>query len=302
MSLPGISLEGWRQRRRGREPRSRPLRVAVVGEGPLAQEVTRRLAGRGTAEVILSSESPGAREQAIRSLGHAVRHTVRLEGAAPTDALIACAAAGTGGRLPASRVADLALWAARTCPDSALIIAASGGLSLSREASRASGLSPYLILSPGGMPRAVATAAEVAGALGVSAAQVQIPVIGGDDSAQPSHALWGYATVSGMPVREMSPVRTQGHRAARNPSDIALAAAATTLALAVTEDRRQVLCCGCWVEGSYGIPGAFVTAPVPVGLRGAEEPIPLRLTLEERSLLQRAAVYLQSPAATNAPQ
>jgi malate dehydrogenase len=69
----------------------------------------------------------------------------------------------------------------------------------------------------------------------------------------------------------------------------ALAAAAVVLARAVLRDRRQVLSCGTWVEGAWGIPGGFVTAPVRVGARGAEEPLPLRLTLEEQAFLQRAA-------------
>jgi malate/lactate dehydrogenase len=43
------------------------------------------------------------------------------------------------------------------------------------------------------------------------------------------------------------------------------------------------------VQGAFGLPGGYVSAPVRVGARGAEEPLELRLSLEERAALQRCS-------------
>lgn len=261
--MSGVSLEGWRMRRTPRRPRERALRAVIVGEDPLAFETTRRLASLKLAEI--------------------VPHATRLDDAAPVDAIIVCS------EEPA-RVREVALQAARRCPSTALILASRAGLALSREAARASGLAPWLILSPGGIPHAAAEASRLARRLDLCASQICVPVIGGDGPGG-TRALGRWATVAGIPAAELGP---QEPRAWPREPEVpitqdALAGAAVVLARAVLGDRRQVLSCGAWVEGAWGIPGAFVTAPVPVGARGAEEPPALRLTLEERAFLQRAA-------------
>ena len=101
-----------------------------------------------------------------------------------------------------------------------------------------------------------------------------------------------YATVAGIPAemlerpggRAVAPWRTD-----RTAGSEAIVAATVALATAVLEDRRQIFSCAGWVDSAHGLPGAFVSVPMPVGARGAEEPLPLRLTLEEKALLQRAA-------------
>src|SRR5437899_752621 len=114
--MSGISLEGWRLRR-PRGHRGRAPRVVIVGESPEAIDCARRIAGTLRAEVILSVETPASAQAAALALGGAARVVPLLEGAAPCDALIVF------GEEPA-RARDVALWAARTCPLTALILAA----------------------------------------------------------------------------------------------------------------------------------------------------------------------------------
>lgn len=139
--------------------------------------------------------------------------------------------------------------------------------------------------------RAASRSALVAARLGVSRSQVCVPVIGGDAPGA-SRVLDRYVTVAGIPARELGEPPAGGS-AATGPvpaGETALVSAVAVLARAVIEDRREVLSCACWVQDALGIPGGFVCAPVRIGARGAEEPLALRLTLEERAFLQRHAV------------
>ncbi|HET6371711.1 MAG TPA: hypothetical protein VFG76_00245 [Candidatus Polarisedimenticolia bacterium] len=295
-----LTLEGWRIRRRPRASRGRAPRIVIVGDGAGARLAAARLAASRAAEILLSVESPGrAASLASDSYGE-VRPVILLDGAAPADVVILCDLEMEDEPRRVSRTRDVALWAIRTCPQTVLIIASADGLSLSREAARASGLPPWLILSPGGMPLAGIEAARLSRRLKVSADQICVPVIGGGPIGAPArdhHPLRRYTTVAGIPcdlVDEGDAPRAAGEEALQQPapSSRALAAAASSLARAVVRDSRRVLSCGAWVSGSFGIAGGFVTVPVRVGARGAEEPLPMRLTLEERSGLQRTASYL----------
>lgn len=256
--MSGGSKEGWRLRRRAPR-RERALRAVVLGRATAAGEIASRLSGGRTAEVLLT---------------RATADVIILWDPDP----------------PAVR--EIALWAVRSCPYTVLILAARDGLALCREAARASGLPRWLILATGGLPHSAMEARQLARRLDVSVAQVCVPVIGGDAPAGTA-ALRRYATVAGITADAMGdtgpsdrPLQTP----ARPASDTSLIGAAVTLARAVIEDRRQVLCCGAWVEGAWGISGGYVIAPVPVGARGAEEPLPISLTVGERALLQRAAI------------
>jgi len=212
----------------------------------------------------------------------------------PVDVVVICDDGEPEDAL-AARVRAVALSAARACPTTAFVLAAPRGLSLCREAVRASGVPPWLVLATGAMPRAAAESTRLAARLGVAPSQVSVPVIGGDEAGP--HAgqipLRRYATAAGIPASALQFLREEDLQATRRHDEFpeaALAAAGAALALAVLRDSRRVVCCGGWVEGSFGLPGGFVSLPFPVGARGVEEPLALRLTLEERSLLQRVAV------------
>ncbi len=258
-----LSIEGWRLRRRQPAARRRALRVAVTGRALIARDVIRRLSAAGIAEVFLPEASPGG--------------TI-------ADVLVICDS-------DPSLVRDAALWAVRTCPDTAVVIAAREGLALCREAARASGLTPHLIVAPGGMPRAAVERRRIALALRAAASQAEVPIIGGDGFAG-TRPLWRYATVAGIPIDELVGAHdpSTADPQSGEVSDTLLAASAAALARAILLDRRLVLCCTGWADGPFGIPGGYVTAPFRVGARGVEEPLPVRLTVEERALLIRASV------------
>ncbi|MGH9868766.1 MAG: hypothetical protein ACREAA_11465 [Candidatus Polarisedimenticolia bacterium] len=247
------------------------------------------------------SRAPRAFVDGSQSLAAAIRRRLEMSGRCelrdridgPLDVMVICDDGEPADAL-AARVRAVALSAARACPTTAFVLAADHGLSLCLEAARASGVPPWLVLATGAMPRAAAEAARLAARLGVAPGQVSIPVIGGDSSGP--HAgqvpLTRYANAAGIPARALQAGREEELKAtgrSGGSSAAALAAAGASLALAVLGDSRRVACCGGWTEGFFGLPGGFVSLPFPVGARGVEDPLPLRLTLDERALLQRVA-------------
>lgn len=238
---------------------ARPMRVVVLGDATRTGEIAVRLVSAGNAEVRLSP-----------SLADVIILWDPEPGA----------------------VRETALRAFRTCPSTVLVLASREGLALSREAHRASGLSPESILSTGGLPHASCEGRLLAGRLDVCATQVCVPVIGGDPPMG-TVVVRRYAAVAGITAGELGerlPSEWPSQTPARPDGDTALFEAAVTLAHAVIQDRRRILCCGAWVQGAWGLAGGFVIAPVPVGARGAGRPLPMSLTPPERALLQRAVV------------
>lgn len=281
------TTEGWRIRRRRSDRRLRPRRALIVGTGPAALQAARELAGAGCAEVVLSVPTRGGALSAAGTLGGVARVLVGLDEAAPADVLIVCDE-GHGTFAPGGGAGSAALWAARHAPDAVLILLAVDGPAACGEALRRSGLPPWSILAPGGMPLAATVRARLARRLGVDACQIAAPVIGGGKAGM--RPLPRYTTIAGIPLHEPClGAGGSGAEAAPATEPAALVSAGVELARAVLQDRREVHSCCAWVEGRFGIAGAFVTLPVPVGARGAEDPLPLRLSLEERALLQRAA-------------
>lgn len=275
--------------RRRRDGRLRALRAAVLGDPDMSAETARRLSAGRLAQVILSSPSTGQADRARRDLDPGIQHVVNLGDTGPVDVLIVCESPSTPYEATVSRARDVAMWAVRTCPDTALILAAPAALSLSRHALRASGLIPHLILSPGALPSGARAARRLARDLGLHTAQIDTLAIGGDEPSSIRH-LERYTAVGGIPISDLGGrPALAGMTAGRGgvPAG-ALVGAAVEIARAVLRDSRKVLCCGGWAEGAYGLEGTYVSAPFRVGARGAEAPLPLALTLEERSLLQRA--------------
>jgi malate/lactate dehydrogenase len=205
------------------------------------------------------------------------------------DALVFCAPPRAPAEPLAALIRDLGAGAARACPRTALIIAAGDSLAQAQRAARGTGLDPALILATGGMPFAARERARLAARHALSPSQIQVVVIGGDEP-QSLRMLPRYARAAGLPESALgAPQKRLPETPWRGPGTEALVRAAATLARAVAQDRRVVLCCGAQSGEAFGIPGGWLTAPVRVGAAGALEPLPLALTLEERSFLNAAA-------------
>jgi len=136
--------------------------------------------------------------------------------------------------------------------------------------------------------------------LGVSAEDVSACVLGGHgDTMVPLPRL---ATVGGIPVTEIlsqDTIKKIVERTIKGGAEIvsllkagsafyAPAAAAVQMVDSIVLDRKRVLPCAAYLEGEYGIDGAFVGVPVKLGKNGIEQIIEVQLMPDEIAALRKS--------------
>jgi malate dehydrogenase len=67
------------------------------------------------------------------------------------------------------------------------------------------------------------------------------------------------------------------------------AAATVQMVDAVLLDRKRILPCAVYLEGEYGINDIYMGVPVKLGNGGVEKIIEIKLTDEERAMLEKSA-------------
>src|SRR5690606_29722153 len=70
-------------------------------------------------------------------------------------------------------------------------------------------------------------------------------------------------------------------------------AATVEMVESILKDKKKVLPCAALLEGEYGISGLFVGVPVKLGARGIEKIYELKLTAEEKAMLDKSAAAVQ---------
>jgi malate dehydrogenase len=69
------------------------------------------------------------------------------------------------------------------------------------------------------------------------------------------------------------------------------------LVAAVVMDKKKILPCAAYLNGEYGINGAFVGVPVKLGANGVEEVREIELTDDERQALRKSAEKIKAQLA-----
>ena len=137
--------------------------------------------------------------------------------------------------------------------------------------------------------------------LGVSVDDVAACLLGGHGDTMV--AIPRLTTVGGIPMTELLPkdrVDAILERTVKGGAEIvgllktgsayyAPSAAAVQMVEAIVFDRKKILPCAAYLEGEYGINGAYVGVPVKLGANGVEQIIELKLTPEESEALKRSA-------------
>jgi len=137
--------------------------------------------------------------------------------------------------------------------------------------------------------------------LGVSVDDVAACLLGGHGDTMV--AIPRLTTVGGIPITELLPkdrVDAIVERTVKGGAEIvgllktgsayyAPSAAAVQMVEAIVFDRKKILPCAAYLEGEYGINGAYVGVPVKLGANGVEQIIELKLTPEESEALKRSA-------------
>lgn len=136
--------------------------------------------------------------------------------------------------------------------------------------------------------------------LGVSVDDVAACLLGGHGDTMV--AIPRLTTVGGIPMTELLPkdrVDAIVERTVKGGAEIvgllktgsayyAPSAATVQMVEAIIFDKKKILPCAAYLEGEYGITGAFVGVPVKLGTSGIEQIIELKLTEEESAALKRS--------------
>lgn len=134
-----------------------------------------------------------------------------------------------------------------------------------------------------------------------SVSNIQSLVMGGHgDQMVP---LLDFSTIAGVPVRKMmDPARLEAivertrnggaeivHLMKDSSAYFAPAAAIYSMIESILHDRHRIIPSSVYLEGEYGIGGAFVGVPVRLGNQGMEEIVELPLSPEESRQLKNSA-------------
>jgi len=145
----------------------------------------------------------------------------------------------------------------------------------------------------------------IAQELAVSVENVTAVVMGGHgDTMVPLVRLSG---VSGIPLTELMDQATIDRLVQRTRGGggeivkhlktgsayYAPSAAAVEMVESVLKDKKKVLPCAAYLEGEYGITGLFVGVPVKLGAGGIEKIYEIRLTPEEKAMLDKSAAAVK---------
>ena len=137
--------------------------------------------------------------------------------------------------------------------------------------------------------------------LGVSVDDVFACLLGGHGDTM--IAIPRLTTVGGIPITELLPKDTidaMVERTVKGGAEIvsllktgsayyAPSAATVQMVEAILFDKKKILPCSAYLEGEYGIAGAYVGVPAKLGSNGVEQVIELKLTEEESAALRRSA-------------
>lgn len=137
--------------------------------------------------------------------------------------------------------------------------------------------------------------------LGVSVDDIFACLLGGHGDTM--LAIPRLTTVGGIPITDLLPkdkIDAIVERTVKGGAEIvsllktgsayyAPSAATVQMVEAILFDKKKILPCSAYLEGEYGITGAYVGVPAKLGSNGVEQVIQLKLTEEESAALRRSA-------------
>jgi len=167
-------------------------------------------------------------------------------------------------------------------------------------AMKASGFKREKVIGMGGVLDSARFRAFIALELGVSVENTHAFVLGGHgDSMVP---LPRYSTVAGIPITELMKKETIDKLVERTRNGgaeiVALlktgsayyAPSAATLEMveAMLLDKKKILPCSVYLEGEYGVMGAFAGVPVKLGAAGVLQVVEIKLGVDEQAAFMKS--------------
>jgi malate dehydrogenase len=204
-------------------------------------------------------------------------------------------------RANSALVGELAVRVAQLAPQATLIVATPPADAMAQLACAVGGFPSGRVMGLANVLETAYLRALIAEEVGVSASDVEACVIGRQGKGLAP--LLQHATVASIPVAQLiSPERlTLIDREARQKAlrgfngpyahgaHLMQARALLALIDAVALDQRRIIPCAVYLDGQYGVRGAFVGVPAELGARGVERIIEAPITDAQLTAMRQAA-------------
>ncbi len=197
-------------------------------------------------------------------------------------------------------IGDVAANLKRTCPDAFCIVISNPLDAMVYAFKQLTGFPKQRVVGMAGVLDTSRFRTFLAMELNVSVEDVQAFVLGGHgDDMVP---LVRCTSVGGVPITDLLPkdrIDAIVDRTRKGGGELvalyktgsayyAPAASAIAMAEAYLKDQKRVLPCAAYLEGEYGIRGTYFGVPVVIGAGGVERVLEVRLSDEERALVQKS--------------
>ena len=294
------------------------FKITVVGSGNVGATTAQRLVEKGYADVVLVDIIEGVPQGKALDLmeagpveGYDGRVVGSNEYAETASSDIVVITAGLPRKPGMSRddllmknydiVKGVTDQVARLSPNAVLVVVSNPLDAMCQVALRTSRFPRERVLGMAGVLDSARFRTFIAMELGVSVENVHALVMGGHgDTMVP---LPRFSTVAGVPITELmtrETIEKLVKRTREGGAEIvsllktgsayyAPASAVTEMVDSILMDRKKILPCAVYLQGEYGIRDLFVGVPAKLGARGVEKIIELKLTPDERAMLQKSA-------------
>ena len=293
-------------------------KITVIGAGNVGATCAQRAAEKELADVVLVDVIEGMPQGKGLDLCEAApveKHDAGILGtndyAATKDSDIIIVTAGIARKPGMSRddliktnagiVDTVVKEAAKLSPNAVIIIVSNPLDAMCHVALKASNFPPERVIGMAGVLDSARFRFFISEALDVSVENTHAFVLGGHgDTMVP---LPRFSTVAGIPITELLPedkIKALCERTANGGAEIvsllktgsafyAPASAAVEMAESILKDKNKVLPCAVYLQGQYGYNDLYIGVPVKLGQGGVKQIIEIKLTDDEKALLDNSA-------------
>jgi malate dehydrogenase len=292
-------------------------KVTVVGAGHVGATLVQRIAETRLADVVMVDVVEGVPQgkgldllEAGPLLGYdsKVTGTNGYDETAGSDIIVITA--GLARKPGMSRddllsangdiVKKVAQETGRRSPNAIMIVVTNPMDVMAYVAMKASGFPRERVVGMGGVLDSARFRTFIAMELGVSVENTHAFVLGGHgDSMVP---LPRYSTVAGIPITEImsaDQISRLVERTRNGGAEIvallktgsayyAPSAATLEMVEAMILDKKKILPCSAYLEGEYGVKGAFAGVPVKLGAKGVEQVVEITLSADENAAFMKS--------------
>jgi malate dehydrogenase len=301
-------------------------KVTVVGAGNVGATLVQRIAETGLADVVMVDVVEGVPQGKgldLMEAGPVLGYDARIVGANSYDETagsdIIVITAGLARKPGMSRddllaangdiVKNVALETGKRSPKAVMIVVTNPMDVMAYVAMKATGFPRERVIGMGGVLDSARFRTFIAMELGVSVENTHAFVLGGHgDTMVP---LPRYSTVAGIPITELmtkAAIDKLVDRTRNGGAEIVAllktgsayyAPSASTLEMveAVLLDKKKILPCSVYLEGEYGVTGAFAGVPVKLGAKGVEQVVEIKLSADENAGFMKSVDAVRSGCA-----